>query len=132
MAKLNLTSNITFLYFNDFSGAKEFFEKTLELPVAYDAGWACVYRLTDKSFLGAVDKPSGSISSNSKNNVLISLTVNNIHEAYEALKNAAGIENLSPVKQVKDIPLKSFFFTGPEGCQFEVEQFTSEALKKIF
>ena len=36
MAKLNLTSSTTFLYFNDLEGAKRFFAETLGLPTALD------------------------------------------------------------------------------------------------
>ena len=132
MAKLDLTSNITFLYFNDLPKAKVFFTDTLGLPVAYDPGWACVYRLKDKSFLGAVDNASGSIQVDSTSSVLISLTVSNIHEVHQALEGAEGVEGLSPIKQVKDMALESFFFTGPEGYHFEVEQFTSGQLQEIF
>lgn len=132
MAVLDLTSNITFLYFNDLPAAKEFFSETLGLSVAYDPGWACVYRLKDKSFLGAVDNAAGSIRVDSTGSVLISLTVSNIHEVHQALQRAKGVEGLSPIKQVKDMALESFFFTGPEGYHFEVEQFTDGELQKLF
>ncbi len=132
MAKLDLTSNITFLYFNDLAKAKEFFSETLGLPVAYDPGWACVYRLRDKSFLGAVDNASGSIQVDSTSSVLVSLTVSNLHEVHAALQGAKGVDGLSPIKQVKDMALESFFFTGPEGYHFEVEQFTSGELRQLF
>ena len=132
MAKLDLTSNITFLYFNDLAKAKEFFSETLGLPVAYDTGWACVYRLWDKSFLGAVDNASGSIQVDSTSSVLVSLTVSNLHEVHAALQGAKGVDGLSPIKQVKDMALESFFFTGPEGYHFEVEQFTSGELRQLF
>lgn len=132
MAKLDLTSNITFLYFNDLAKAKEFFSETLGLPVAYDPGWACVYRLRDKSFLGAVDNASGSIQVDSTSSVLVSLTVSNLHEVHAALQRAKGVNGLSPIKQVKDMALESFFFTGPEGYHFEVEQFTSGELRQLF
>ena len=132
MAKLDLTSNITFLYFNDLPKAKEFFSETLGLSVAYDPGWACVYHLKDKSFLGAVDNASGSIQVDSTSSVLISLTVSNIHDVHKGLEGAKGVEGLSPIKQVKDMALESFFFTGPEGYHFEVEQFTSGELQKLF
>jgi len=132
MAKLDLTSNITFLYFNDLAKAKEFFSETLGLPVAYDPGWACVYRLRDKSFLGAVDNASGSIQVDSTSSVLVSMTVSNLHEVHAALKGAKGVDGLSPIKQVKDMALESFFFTGPEGYHFEVEQFTSGELRQLF
>ncbi len=132
MAKLDLTSNITFLYFNDLAKAKEFFSETLGLPVAYDPGWACVYRLRDKSFVGAVDNASGSIQVDSTSSVLVSLTVSNLHEVHAALQGAKGVDGLSPIKQVKDMALESFFFTGPEGYHFEVEQFTSGELRQLF
>ena len=129
---MDLTSNITFLYFNDLAKAKEFFSETLGLPVAYDPGWACVYRLRDKSFLGAVDNASGSIQVDSTSSVLVSLTVSNLHEVHAALQGAKGVDGLSPIKQVKDMALESFFFTGPEGYHFEVEQFTSGELRQLF
>ncbi len=132
MAKLDLTSNITFLYFNDLAKAKEFFSETLGLPVAYDPGWACVYRLREKSFLGAVDNASGSIQVDSTSSVLVSLTVSNLHEVHAALQGAKGVDGLSPIKQVKDMALESFFFTGPEGYHFEVEQFASGELRQLF
>ena len=132
MANLQLTSNITFLYFNDLEAAKPFFEEVLGLEKAYDPGWAAVYRLRDKAFLGAVDNHSGSIQVTSIDSVLISLTVDNIEEVHESLKGSRGVEGLSEIKQVKDLALKSFFFTGPEGYHFEVEQFTSGALSELF
>ena len=132
MANLQLTSNITFLYFNDLEAAKPFFEEVLGLEKAYDPGWAAVYRLRDKAFLGAVDNHSGSIQVTSTDSVLISLTVENIEEVHESLKGSRGVEGLSEIKQVTDLALKSFFFTGPEGYHFEVEQFTSGALSELF
>ena len=132
MAKLELTSNITFLYFKDLEKAKHFFSETLGLEVAYDPGWACVYRLKDKAFLGAVDNAQGSIQVDSTSSVLVSLTVANILEVHAALEGAEGVDGLSPIKQVKEMALESFFFTGPEGYHFEVEQFTSGELQKLF
>ena len=132
MANLQLTSNITFLYFNDLEAAKPFFEEVLGLEKAYDPGWAAVYRLRDKAFLGAVDNHSGSIQVTSTDSVLISLTVDNIEEVHKSLKGSRGVEGLSEIKQVKELALKSFFFTGPEGYHFEVEQFTSGALSELF
>ena len=132
MANLQLTSNITLLYFNDLEAAKPFFEEVLVLEKAYDPGWAAVYRLRDKAFFGAVDNHSGSIQVTSTDSVLISLTVDNIEEVHESLKGSRVVEGLSEIKQVKDLALKSFFFTGPEGYHFEVEQFTSGALSELF
>ena len=132
MAKLELTSNITFLYYSNMEEARRFFEETLGLPVAYDPGWAVVYRLRDKAYVGAVDVSEGSISVAARGGVLISLTVSNIEEVHAQLAGAFGVEGMSEIKQVKEMALKSFFFTGPEGYKFEVEQFSDGELNKIF
>ena len=128
---LNITSNVTFLYFQDLAEAKRFVSEALEFPVAYDPGWACVYRMGEKSFLGLVDDRHGSVAGKNHDGVLISLTVEDIEEAHKAME-AFGVNELSAIKKVKDIPLNSFFFTGPEGYRFEVQQFTSGELKEIF
>lgn len=130
--KFQLTSNITFLYFNDLEAAKPFFEDVLGLEMVYDPGWACVYRLQGKAFLGAVDNHSGSIKVTSRDSVLVSLTVSNIKEVHAAFEDCKGVEGLSDIKQVKDMDLQSFFFTGPEGYHFEVEQFMSGELSELF
>ena len=85
MAKLELTSNITFLYFKDLEKAKHFFSETLGLEVAYDPGWACVYRLKDKAFLGAVDNAQGSIQVDSTSSVLQRLRVLKVWTAFRPL-----------------------------------------------
>ncbi len=130
MGKLNLTSSITFLYFRDLAAAKPFFTDVLGLEIAFDPGWACVYRLGEKSFLGAVDSAAGSIQVESHDGVLVSLTVSNVEESHAHVL-ACGYD-ASDIKFVKDIALKSFFFTGPEGYRFEVEQFTSGELAELF
>lgn len=130
MGKLNLTSSITFLYFGDLAAAKPFFTDVLGLAVAFDPGWACVYRLGEKSFLGAVDSAAGSIKVESHDGVLVSLTVDNVEESHAHVKSCGY--DASDIKFVKDIALKSFFFTGPEGYRFEVQQFTSGELAELF
>lgn len=131
MIKMDLTSTITFLYFKDLKAAKVFMENVLGLEPAYDPGWACVYRLTGKSFLGAVDAESGSVEAGAQGGVLISLTVSNLEDVHRHLKEL-HVQDLSEVRRIKDMPLKSFFFTGPEGYRFEVEQFTSGELQELF
>jgi predicted enzyme related to lactoylglutathione lyase len=128
---IKLTSAITFLYFDDLKEARHFFDTCLGLEVAYDPGWACVYKLGDRSFMGAVDNSQGSIKVASRDGVLISLTVEDIDAAYEKVK-AFGVSELSEIKRVKDIALESFFFVGPEGYKFEMERFTSDELSAIF
>lgn len=132
MEKLNLTSSTTFLYFNDLERARPFFTETLGLPVVYDQGWACVYRLGERSYLGAVDGAARPVQADSGRGVLVSLAVSSLQEARQALQGAYGVEEVSEIAGVGDLPLESFFFTGPEGFRFEVERFTSEELRELF
>ncbi|NLN82952.1 MAG: VOC family protein [Firmicutes bacterium] len=132
MSVLNLTSNITFLYHEDLAAVRKFYEETLGLELVFNPGWACVFRLNEKSFIGAVDAGSGSIKVESRGGVLISLTVNNIEEVHTQLNGAFGVTNLSEIKKVKDISLKSFFFEGPDGYKYEIQQFTSGELQELF
>lgn len=132
MAALHLTSNITFLYHQDLVNARKFYEETLGLKIVYNPGWSCVYRLNEKSFIGIVDAGSGSIQVEARGGFLISLTVSNIEEVHTQLQGAYGVTGISEIKQVKDICLKSFFFKGPDGYDFEIQQFTSGELQELF
>ncbi len=94
------------------------------------AGWAIVYQAAGRSFLGAVDAREGSIPVDTKGGVLISLTVSNIQEAHQRLlaKNLP----VTPIKGIKGIAMRSFLFKGPEGYDFEIQQFDSDELKAIY
>lgn len=127
---MNLSSQISFLYFQDLEAARTFFSEVLELEIAYDPGWAVVYRVTGGAFLGAVDAQDGSIEVKNRGGVLISLTVGNIEDVHRQLK-AKGLE-ISDIKKVKEIELESFFFKGPEGYDFEIQQFKSPELRDLF
>lgn len=130
MSVMELSSQVTFLYFTDMKEAARFFDGVLQLEKVYDPGWACVWRTGPGAFVGAVDVDEGSIQVERRGGVLVSLTVRNIEAVREHILSA-GLEP-SPIKQVKELDLKSFFFTGPEGYEFEVQQFTSGDLSRLF
>lgn len=130
MSVMELSSQVTFLYFTDMKEAARFFDGVLQLEKVYDPGWACVWRTGPGAFVGAVDVDEGSIQVERRGGVLVSLTVRNIEAVREHILSA-GLEP-SPVKQVKELDLKSFFFTGPEGYEFEIQQFTSGDLSRLF
>ena len=130
MSVMELSSQVTFLYFTDMKGAARFFDGVLQLEKVYDPGWACVWRTGPGAFVGAVDVDEGSIQVERRGGVLVSLTVRNIEAVREHILSA-GLEP-SPIKQVKELDLKSFFFTGPEGSEFEIQQFTSGDLSRLF
>lgn len=131
MNKLPVSSQITFLYFERFEESLNFFKDVLKLEIAYNPGWACVFRTGKKSFIGAVDVSKGSIDVDVRGGVLISLTVQGIEEVYERLKEFK-LDSMSQIKAIESIGLKSFFFKGPEGYDFEIQEFVEDELRDIF
>ena len=128
---MELSSQITFLYFDKLDEARSFFEDILGLEKVYDPEWACVWRIGNDAFLGGVDVEQGSIQVKHRDGVLVSLTVKNIDEVFEKL-GAYNLKDMTEIKFFEDIQLKSFLFTGPEGYKFEIQQFMSEELSKLF
>lgn len=131
MGIMELTSQVTFLYFDKLNEARLFFEDILELEKVFDPQWACVWRIGSDSFIGGVDVKQGSIKVKHRDGVLISLTVKNIEAVYEKLKTY-NLKDMTDIKFFEDIKLNSFLFTGPEGYKFEIQQFMSEELSKLF
>lgn len=131
MVNFEIKSNFTFLYFEDVKAARQFFEEVLHLPLVKDFGWAVIYGLGDKSFLGVVNEKDSSIKIESHNGVLVSFTVNDVENIFNEMKRKK-VSGLSALKQVKGVDLISFFIEGPEGYKFEIQQFTSDELTKLF
>jgi len=126
IGKKDLTSAITFLYFENYENAKNFFENTLELETVSDKNFAKIYRVGESSYIGIVKKASGSIDEK----VLISLNTSDVQKAYNKLLKFNL--NQTEIKTIKQIPLKSFFFKGPENYDFEIQEFINEEDKIIF
>ena len=131
MNKLPITSQITFLYFEDMPAARHFFADTLGLEAVHDTSWSCIWCTGPGAFVGAVDAMQGSIAVAVRGGVLVSFNVSDLDLCHARLSEA-GLPDLTPIKQVKDIPLRSFFFTGPEGYRFEIQQFTNPAVAALF
>lgn len=125
------TSQITFLYFDNLPQAKAFFEEVLQLEKVYDPEWAVVYRTTGQAFLGAVDASRGSIPVVHRGGVLISITVDNIEE-WHARLSTMNLTGLTNIEAIESVGLKSFFFKGPEGYEFEIQQFVVKELIELF
>lgn len=122
------SSNITFIYYNDLAYGSVFVEKVLDLPLVMDQGFAKVYQVNKKSFLGIVK-----LSENKpyKGNTLFSLNTANVRKEYERVSKL-GVFNLTSIQHIEQIPLDSFFFKDKEGHDFEIQQFLKEADKKFF
>ena len=116
---MKYTSAITFLYYEDFEYGVDFIEQTLQLELVMDQGWARVYQVNAKAYLGIVKK---SDTTENSGNTLFSLTTQDVYLEYERVKQMQ-VENLTEIKYFESIPLKSFFFDDQEGHKFEIQQF---------
>ena len=123
------SSQVTFLNFCDLEAGKAFLQDVLGLEVVYDIGWAVVYGIAGKAFLGAVDR-AGSGRAQDRDAMLISLTTGEIEAWHDRI--AAKLPGVSPIREVPDAALASFFFTGPEGYRFEIQQFLLPQLQELF
>ena len=120
-------SQITFLDFEDYTAGKEFMSQVLQLEPVYDIGWAAVYGTAGKAFLGVVDRRQKATPH--REGLLISLTTERIQDWYDHIRSYVEV---SPIAEVEGAGLRSFFFTGPEGWRFEIQQFTQGLPKGIF
>jgi len=119
---MKYSSAVTFLYYEDFSYGIDFMENSLQLDLVMDQGFARVYKVNEKAFLGIVEKKDSTEVSGS---TLFSLSTTNVEGEYKRVKDLK-VYNLTEIKHFESIPLKSFFFDDAEGHKFEIQQFLKE------
>lgn len=125
---MKYSSSITFLYYDDFAYGSDFIENTLQLDLVMNQGFAKVYQVNEKAFLGIVQKKD---TTEVSGNTLFSLTTHNVDAEYERVKQLK-VHNLTEIKHFESIPLRSFFFDDKEGHKFEIQQFLKEEDIKRF
>lgn len=94
-------------------------------------GFAVIWRIGPTGFIGAVDVRSGSIPVHSRGGVLVSLNVDDVQAWHEKMTRT-GVTGLTPIKDHPDIGLRSFFFKGPEGYDFEIQEFIRSEDRRVF
>ena len=119
---MKYSSAITFLYYKDFSYGVDFVENVLELEMVMDQGFARVYQVNEKSFLGIVQEKE---ARDVPGSTLFSMTTNKVEEEYKRVRKLE-VYKLSELKHFEQIPLKSFFFDDLEGHKFEIQQFLKQ------
>jgi hypothetical protein len=131
--KITVCSQISFLYFDDLQNAKKFFSEILGFEVACDQGYdyCCIYKVSESSFIGVVDRNRGAVRASTRDGVLTSLVVDNADYVYEKLKKL-NLNELTDLKRSERLNIKSIMFTGPEGYRFEVEEFLDQNTRKFF
>lgn len=129
--QLNPDSVVSFLTFDCLDEASVFFEGLLGFPLLYNLGWAKVWQAGGQALIGGVARGQDTIQSQRPDGVLISFTLPQLEEIQQRL-TADGRWQPSPIQQVGDAPLHSFFITGPGGYSFEFQQFTNEDVATLF
>lgn len=128
---LSISSQITFLYFNDLAKADDFFRNTLELELVEDQQWAKIYQVAEGAFLGAVDSEKGSLKAKEESAVLITLCVEDVPKFADKLKQR-GVNITKDVSVFEEIQIINCFFDGPENYKFEIQEFLKPETKEIF
>ena len=118
----SISSQITFLYFDDLNSAAPFFEDVLKLEIVEEQEAARIYRIAGGAFLGIVDGARGHWRAQEQSAVLITLVVDDVKAWYDYLKNE-GVKMLSDIRKPEIAPVECFFFEGPGGYHFEVQRF---------
>ena len=129
MQQTELTSQITFLYFEDMQLAEDFFGTLLGLEKNCDFGWAKTWRIGKSAFIGAVDSAQSTLRSASKDGVLVSFVTDRLEELHHRVSSHY---TATPIEEVRGLGFRSFFFTGPHGYSFEIQQFDSLNLRSAF
>jgi predicted enzyme related to lactoylglutathione lyase len=126
-----IQSQITFLYYQEIEPISSFYEEILGLELVEDQGWAKIYRTSGNAFLGVVSGEKGFHQPQDKNAVLITLAVADVPAWYAYLKDK-GVKMLSEIIHSEEIQVQCFFFEGPGGYSYEVEQFLKPELGQVF
>jgi hypothetical protein len=113
---------ITFLYFSDMAEPSQFFEQVLELEPVVTESFARIYRLSSTGYVGVVVGSQGFLQAKSESAVLTTLVVRDVDGWYQRLA-AKGVKLLSELKLHPEIQIRGFFFEGPGGYKFEVQEF---------
>lgn len=124
-------AQITFLYFDDLDKPSRFFEDILQLTLVEQQSFARIYRTAGDAYIGIVSGTGGFLRPQECNAVLITLATDHVDEWFEYLR-AAGITLLTDVQHNATINIKGFFFVGPGGYAFEVQQFLRSDLANTF
>ena len=111
---------ITFLYYKDLKKAMHFYEEVMGLQLIVDQGWSKIYRVTGDAYVGLVDEGRGYHRSSTTKPVIICLVVPDVDSWHRHLKEK-GVDNLSDPADSKELKIRSFILTDPEGYVIEIQ-----------
>ena len=131
MTHTSISSQITFLYFDDLNSVSPFFEDILKLELVVNQDAAKIYRLAGGAFLGIVDGAKGHCRVQEESAVLITFVVDDVQGWYDYVKEN-GVKLLTEIQIPEIAPVECFFFEGPGGYHFEVQRFLDSDTANAF
>ena len=124
-------SQITWLYYEDMPAACAFFEEVMGFKLLVDQGWAKIYHVSRDAFLGAVAGDRGFRKPQKDAPVLVTLVTQDVEGWYNYLEKK-GAKILREIQDMEEIQIRCFFFEGPGGYAFEVQEFLAPDAVQIF
>jgi lactoylglutathione lyase len=113
---------ITFLYYKDLAIVARFYEDVLGLKLAIDQGFARIYQVADKAYLGIVDETRGYHRANPIKPVEITLVVPDVDAWYRRIRGM-GVATLCEPHDIPGPNVRAFLLHDPEGYVIEIQKF---------
>ncbi|MFP4200419.1 MAG: VOC family protein [Clostridia bacterium] len=113
---------ITFLYYTDLDPVVPFYRDVLGLDLQIDQGWAKIFRLNDRAYVGLVDESRGSMTATGGEGVLLTLVVEDVDAWYRHMRDN-GVTIVTPPTTHEDIGVYCFFAEDPGGYRIEIQKF---------
>jgi predicted enzyme related to lactoylglutathione lyase len=113
---------ITFLYYKDLATVARFYEDVLGLSLAIDQGFARIYQVAEKAYLGIVDETRGYHRANTIKPVEITLVVPDVDAWYRRIRGM-GVETLCEPHDIPGPNVRAFLLHDPEGYVIEIQKF---------
>ena len=120
MTETKIERLVTFLYYKNLEKAMNFYEEVMGLSLVVDQGWSKIYRVTDKAYVGLVDEKLGYHRASITKPVIICLVVPDVDAWHRRLKEK-GVDNLSDPVDVKELNIRAFTLSDPEGYVIEIQ-----------
>ena len=129
--RLDVQSQITFLYYRDLGPISRFYEEVMGFKLVEDQAFAKIYRVNKNAYLGIVDEKRGFHKAQEKSAVLVTLVVDDVSGWYDYLKQQ-GVKIVRELREIEDIQIRCFFLDDPGGYVIEVQQFLKPEVVRIF
>lgn len=122
--RLPIDAQITFIYTTDMAASIEFYEETLQLPLALDQGGCRIYRVTGNAFIGVCRRSREDIQRPDprKRGVILTLVTEDV-DAWHTHLQQAGVEFDAPPAHNAEYAIYHTFLRDPSGYLIEIQRF---------